>query len=181
MDSAELIARAKQRDPDAWATLAANHQQAVFRYAYLILGDPDDAADIAQETFIRAYHALHQFESTRPMRPWLMRIAANLSRNRLRSATRYVAAVQRWWRGEPQHALAPQLDDQQALWQAVRRLSEADQQIIYLRYFLDMSEAEAAQTLAVAQGTVKSRTHRAINRLRRIVLSEYPSLREMFD
>ena len=66
----------------------------------------------------------------------------------------------------------------EVLWSAVRRLSVADQQIIYLRYFLDLSEAETMEALGVAPGTVKSRLHRALLRLRMVVDREYPGLRE---
>jgi len=66
----------------------------------------------------------------------------------------------------------------QQLWQAVRRLNLADQQIIYLRYFLGLPEAEMATALEVALGTIKSRLHRALNRLRRIVEREFPLLHE---
>jgi RNA polymerase sigma-70 factor (ECF subfamily) len=67
------------------------------------------------------------------------------------------------------------------LWQAVRRLSQPDQEIIYLRYILDLSEAEAATALDVAPGTVKSRTHRALGRLRAVVEREFPALRESLE
>ena len=71
------------------------HQQAVFRLAYLLLGDADEAEDVAQETFIRAYRALERFDASRPLRPWLLRIASNLASNQRRSIGRYFGALQR--------------------------------------------------------------------------------------
>lgn len=62
----------------------------------------------------------------------------------------------------------------------MRRLNAADQEIIYLRYFSEMSEAETAEALAVAAGTVKSRTHRALGRLREVIEKDFPALRESF-
>lgn len=179
----ELIASARQGEPAGWEALVAHHQEAVFRLAYLLLGDADDAQDVAQEAFIRAYRALERFDSTRPLRPWLLRITANLARNRRRAMGRYVAALQRAWRAEPEpvvhveRATVQQLDAQQ-LWQAVRRLSAADQEVIYLRYFLELPEAEMAAALDVAPGTVKSRLHRALPRLRAVVEAEFPGLQE---
>jgi RNA polymerase sigma-70 factor (ECF subfamily) len=162
------------------------HQESAFRLAYLILGDAAEAEDATQEAFIRAYHSLHRFDASRPMRPWLLSITANLARNRLRSAARYLAALQRFMRqeppgaartpGEPPPALAEK-QQAQDLWQAVRRLSQPDQEVVYLRYFLELSEAETAQTLGVPAGTVKSRLHRAVRRLRGVVEQDYPSLR----
>ena len=179
MSDADLIARARRRDEAAWEALARDHQEAVFRLAYLILGDPADADDIAQEAFIRAYHALDRFDTSRAVRPWLLSIAANLARNRLRSLGRYLAALGRFARGEELATHDEAADGESGvLWQAVRRLSQVDQEIIYLRYFLEMSESETAEALQVAAGTVKSRTHRALGRLRTVIENDFPALRE---
>jgi RNA polymerase sigma-70 factor (ECF subfamily) len=64
------------------------------------------------------------------------------------------------------------------LWRAVRRLGQADQEVIYLRFFLELPEAEMAGALHIAPGTVKSRLHRALRRLRATVAAEFPHLRE---
>lgn len=185
LTESDLVASARQGEASGWEGLVQQHQTAVFRLAYLLLGDPDDAQDVAQEAFIRAYQALARFDASRPMRPWLLRITANLARNRRRSLGRYVAALQRSLRAEPGPALqveqaAAQRLEAQALWQAVQRLSRADQEVIYLRYFLELPEAEMASALEVAPGTVKSRLHRALQRLRAVVDEDFPSLREKF-
>ena len=181
MDETALIQRAAEGETDAWEPLMLAHQEPVFRFAYLFLGDPDDAEDITQETFLRAYHHLKRFDTTRPLRPWLLSIAANLARNRHRSAARYLAALTRSFRAEPpesndieEHALLDMDADQ--LWQAVRLLTADDQQIIYLRFFLDLTTAETSQALDVAEGTVKSRLSRAVNRLRAIIKTDFPTL-----
>jgi len=182
----ELIASARQGEQAGWDGLVQQHQGAVFRLAYLLLGDADDAQDVAQEAFIRAFGALERFDSARPLRPWLLRITANLARNRRRSMGRYVAALQRALRAEPEpvlhveHATLQQIDAQQ-LWQAVRRLSPPDQEVVYLRFFLELPEAEMAAALDVAPGTVKSRLHRALKRLRSVVEADFPSLQERFN
>ncbi|MBI4314635.1 MAG: RNA polymerase sigma factor [Chloroflexi bacterium] len=182
VNDAELVTRARRADEAAWETLTRAYAEAAFRLAYLILGDPDDADDVAQEAFIRAYRALNQFDLARPFRPWLLSIVANLARNRLRSAGRYLAALQRAARADPEAHVGAPADSAAAeareVWQAVKRLGQTDSEIIYLRYFLDMSEADTAQTLGVAPGTVKSRTHRALERLRSVVANDFPTLRE---
>jgi RNA polymerase sigma-70 factor (ECF subfamily) len=166
--------------------LVEQHQAAAFRLAYLLLGDADEAADVAQEAFIRAYRALDRFDATRPFRPWLMRIVVNLAHNLRRATSRYLASLQRLIRADPDsigetakgRRSEPGGEESQILWQAVRRLKPMDQQVIYLRYFLEFSEAETAETLKIAPGTVKSRTHRALNHLRVVVEREFPMLRE---
>jgi RNA polymerase sigma-70 factor (ECF subfamily) len=191
MSQVDLISLARRGDGAAWETLMREHQQAVFRLAYLLLGDADEAEDVAQETFIRAYRALERFDASRPLRPWLLRIAGNLASNQRRSIGRYFGALQRLIlldpearahaRGESPAGAGPTAEDAHTLWQAVRRLSRADQEIIYLRYFLDLSEAETATALEVAPGTVKSRMHRALARLRATVEREFPTLRESLE
>jgi len=179
----ERIGRIRAGDETAWTELVAEYQQPVFRLAYLLLGDADDAEDVAQEAFIRAFRSLDSFDASRPLRPWLLRIVANLARNRQRSLGRYIAALTRAGRAEPEPITfigerSTQQWEAQVLWQAVRRLNPQEQEIIYLRYFLDLGEAETASALAIAPGTVKSRLHRAVNRLRTIVDTDFPALRE---
>ncbi len=179
----ELIQRARRGDDVAWEMLVLTHQQAIFRLAYLMLGEASDAEDIAQEAFVRAFRAIDTFDETRPVRPWLLSITANLARNRRRSIGRYLQALTRAVRGEPEPVTtlgerSGQHWEAETLWHAVRRLPTPDQEIIYLRFFLDLSEAESAAALDIAIGTVKSRLHRALGRLRAIVDIDFPALRE---
>jgi RNA polymerase sigma-70 factor (ECF subfamily) len=182
LDEPTLIRHATNGDASAWEPLVLAHQQAVFRLAYLLLGDPDDAEDIAQETFLRAWNYLKRFDQTRSLRPWLLSIAANLARNRRRSAGRYLAALTRIFRNEPGSASIEENSAQHLeaddLWRAVQNLNLPDQQIVYLRYFLDLSVAETAEVLQVAEGTVKSRLSRALEKLRAIIKQEFPVFAE---
>ena len=182
MDEPALIRHAANGDASAWEPLVQTYQQAVFRLAYLLLGDPDDAEDIAQETFLRAWNHLKHFDSTRPLRPWLLSITANLSRNRRRSAGRYLAALTRAFRDEPAPASVEEKSTQYMeandLRKAVQNLNEPDQQVVYLRYFMDLSVAETAEVLQVAEGTVKSRLSRALEKLRAIIKREFPVFTE---
>lgn len=174
----QWIDAARRGDIDGWERLVAAHQQSVFRLAYLFLGDADDAEDISQETFIHAYRALGRFDPARPFRPWLMQITANLCRNWHRSVRRYLTALQNVLNNQSRPAsIIDQAEhnvDMENLWKTIRRLPSADQQVIYLRYFLDFSEAETAEILGVAPGTVKSRSHRSLVRMRTELQKENP-------
>ena len=183
LEESTLIQRATQGEAAAWEPLMLAHQEAVFRFAYLFLGDPADAEDVTQEAFLRAWDNLKRFDPDRPLRPWLLGIAANLARNRRRSAARYLAALTRSLRADP--PTGPSVEETSALgqearqlWKAVRRLNLDDQQVIYLRYFLDLSTADASQALDVAEGTVKSRLSRALGRLRAVIETDFPLLAE---
>ena len=182
MEESTLIRHAANGDAAAWESLMLAHQQSVFRFAYLLLGDPDDAEDTAQESFLRAWRYLKRFDPARPLRPWLLSITANLARNRRRSAGRYFAAIMRAFRDEP---VSARIEEKSAhnleaseLWNAVQQLNPVDQQIIYLRYFLDLSVHETAQVMQVAEGTVKSKLSRAVEKLRTIIQKDFPVLSE---
>ena len=184
MTEVQHIRLVRQGDQAAWEVLMRMHQEPVFRLAYLLLGDPDEAEDIAQETFLRAYKALRGFDTERPLRPWLLRIASNLAYNRHRSIGRYLAALTRFTQQEPDRIKSKTNepdDESQVLWQAVRQMAMPFQEVIYLRYFLDMSENEMAEALEVPAGTVKSRLHRALSKLRGIIERDYPELNEIVE
>ncbi len=176
---ADLVRRARAGDQAAYEQIVRQHQEAVFRLAYLFLGSAQDADDLAQEVFIRAFRALDRFDNSRPLRPWLLSITANAARNRRRAVGRYVAVLRRLIVPEPSVAAeAERALEAQALWQAVRRLSAVDQKVIYLRCFLELSVSEAADAMQVEPGTVKSRLSRALDRLRDVIERDFPLLYE---
>ena len=187
LDEAAIVRLACQGDEIAWESIVRAHQTPVFRLAYLLLGAADEAEDIAQETFIRAHRSLARFDTTRPLRPWLLKIATNLARNHHRSMGRYLAALGRWFQfergypGDTVEARSDQRQEAEQLWRAIRELGMADQQIIFLRYFLDLSVTETAEAMGLVQGTVKSRLHRALGRLRKVIEQDYPALRDWPD
>lgn len=179
-----LTERARQGDEEAWEVIIREHQEGVFRMAYLHLRDAREAEDMTQRAFIKAFENIDQFEDGRPLRPWLLSIVSNLAKNRRRSLGRYWGALRRFGEqvvspradGRRGRRTEPEPQSVSELWRAIQLLSEMDQEIIYLRYFLDMSVKEAAQTLGVAEGTVKSRLHRALGRLRAVMEEQFPEL-----
>jgi RNA polymerase sigma-70 factor (ECF subfamily) len=148
------------------------HERIAFRTAYLITRDAAEAQDAAQEAFIRAYGALWRFRPGAPFRPWLLRIVANESRNRRRSAGRRDALAARA-KEQVSWDVAPSLEAgllaterREAVLAALNNLSEDHRLVILCRYVLELSEAEAATALGCRRGTVKSRLSRALEQLR---------------
>ncbi len=149
------------------------HQDMAFRIAYLLTGSAADAEDAAQVGFVKAWTALPRFRTGAPFRPWLLRIVANEAHNRRRSAGRQEALRLRSSAANLPEDAAPSPEgaalgheQRQELLAAVLRLDERDRDILTCRYFLELSEDESAAALDVRRGTVKSRTARALVRLR---------------
>ena len=172
-DDAALIGRARTGDVAAYETLVRRYQDVAMRTAYLVAPEAD-AADAVQEGFLKAYAALARFRDGAPFRPWLLRIVANEARNRRRSADRRTGLALRavgagrrrtpWPPRRRRRYLAGEAREQ--LRAALGRLRDEDREVIGARYFLELSEAETAEALALPAGTVKSRTSRALGRLR---------------
>jgi RNA polymerase sigma factor (sigma-70 family) len=172
-EDSELVERAKHGDEDAYAELVTRYQAVAARTAYVITGNDAEAEDAAQEGFVKAYFALDRFRPGAPFRPWLLRIVANEAINRRKAAGRRptVALSVALDRPSPDTALSPEgtvlaNERRDVVLGALRRMREEDRLVIAYRYFFDLSEAEMAEALGVARGTVKSRLSRAIGRLR---------------
>jgi RNA polymerase sigma factor (sigma-70 family) len=169
----ELVERARDGDTTAFAALARNHQEIAFRTAYLITRNAADAEDAAQTALVKAYYALSRFRRGAPVRPWLLAIVANEARNRVRSAARRDALTLRALHEAPLGDAAPSPEgtllageERARLLAALEGLGEDDRIVLSCRYLLELSEAETAEVLSVRRGTVKSRTSRALDRLR---------------
>ena len=173
LEETEVVERAKRGDARAYEELVQTYQGLAFRTAYLVVGNAADAEDAAQEGFVKAYRALGRFRSGEPFRPWLLKIVANEARNRRRSASRRDALAVRAAGAESSGEAAPSpetaaldAERRRALLAAVETLPDEQRLVVTCRYFLDLSEEETAAVLDVPRGTVKSRTSRALDRLR---------------
>jgi RNA polymerase sigma-70 factor (ECF subfamily) len=186
VDERELVAAACAGDADSFGALVERYQQPAFRAAWLLLRDGAAAEDIAQEAFVRAYRELHRFRGDAPFRPWLLRIVHNLALNELRARSRRGGLFERVTRMAPRSEDAPDeaivaADEASTLLRAIGELSPEDRTVLHLRYFLELPEREIADAIGKAPGTVKSRLHRASQRLRAVIETRYPQLREQGD
>jgi RNA polymerase sigma factor (sigma-70 family) len=179
LDDNELVSLAKQQDANAYAALVQRYQELAFRAAYHVTLDAGDAEDAAQEAFVKAYYALDRFREGAPFRPWLLTIVINEARNRRKAAGRRAGTEQRAFAvhasGDPARSpedVAEAGELRAALLGAIRRLREEDRLVLAYRYFFDLSEAEMAEALHCARGTIKSRLSRALGRLRAVISLE---------
>jgi RNA polymerase sigma factor (sigma-70 family) len=168
----------------AYEDLVRRHQGAALRTACLVLAGEADAEDAVQDAFVKAYAALGRFRPDAPFRPWILRIVANEARNRRRSAGRRHGLALRLAEDRPSEDAAPSpeaailaVERRGALLDALAGLSDDDRLVLGYRYFLDLGEAEMAEALGVARGTVKSRLSRAIGRLRMQIGPDSPLAR----
>jgi RNA polymerase sigma factor (sigma-70 family) len=172
-EETDLVDRARRGDALAYEELVHRYQGIAVRIAYVIAGDAAEAEDAAQEGFVKAHRALGRFRAGEPFRPWLLRIVTNEARNRRRSSGRRAALALRAAAQDPSGEAAPSpegavlaAEERTALLAAVNGLREDDRLVIACRYFLELSEQETAAALGIRPGTVKSRTSRALARLR---------------
>jgi RNA polymerase sigma-70 factor (ECF subfamily) len=175
-----LVQQCASGDEDACTRLVTDHQRMVYQLGLHLLGDPQEAADLSQEVFLRIFRTLAQFRGQSTLRTWIYRIVVNQASNR-----------QRWWRRR-RRAQQVALDDHTAahgelpesrtyampdqvlqqreiagrVWQALDQLPFDQRAVIVLREIDGLSYEEIATSLGVAVGTVKSRLARARGTLR---------------
>ncbi|WP_432950243.1 RNA polymerase sigma factor [Kribbella sp. CA-253562] len=167
-DEAAIVHRVRGGDSAAYAELVNRHAQVAQRMAVL-LGAGADADDVVQESFVKAYRALGSFRTDSAFRPWLLRIVANETRNLLRSKHR--RARREELATLPEEVLDPATavlssERRRELLDALKALPEQYRLVVTCRYLLELDEQETATVLGWPRGTVKSRLHRALQKLR---------------
>ncbi|MCL6647985.1 MAG: sigma-70 family RNA polymerase sigma factor [Chloroflexi bacterium] len=155
-------------DPEAYAVLVERYQTRIYSLCLRLTGSPDDAADLAQETFLRAYRGLKTFRLGARFSPWLYKIAVNLCLNyRKGKATQPALPLHDQLRsGEvsPERQ-AEQQELRAQLLHAVDQLPPNYRAVIVLRHLHDLPYEEIAEALGVPLGTVKTWLFRARERL----------------
>jgi RNA polymerase sigma-70 factor (ECF subfamily) len=168
---AELVRACLSGDQRAFETLVRTYERPVYNVALRILKDPDDAADVAQNVFVKAYQSLGSFDESREFFSWVYRIAINESinfgkRNKRRDeyesgVTAALAPTQ-----EASHGARVLRDE---VIDAIGRLTMDYQMVIVLRHFHDFSYEEMAEVLSIPEKTVKSRLFSARQQLKEIL------------
>ncbi|HEY8001108.1 MAG: RNA polymerase sigma factor [Vicinamibacteria bacterium] len=158
-----LVREAQRGSSDALEELFRRHWRRAHRAAYLVIGDPSAAEDIAQESFLAAVRALDRFDRRRAFGPWLHRITVNRAIDFARArALRAESALQGV---EEDAAPAPESISDELL-TALGQLNPEHRAVIVLRYVLGYSPGEIGEILGLPRGTVNSRLRRGLDRLR---------------
>ena len=176
----DLIKRAQRGEQEAFAALVMEHQHYVYNLALRVLKNEEEALDLAQETFVRAWTALPNFRGQSQYRTWLYRIVTNLCYNRLPNLRRslnelgddVIAEIPETETAfdNPAHGLESR-ELRSYLHQAIEQLDENYRLLISLRYQNELSYEEIATMLNLPLGTVKTGLFRAREQLRRALES----------
>jgi RNA polymerase sigma-70 factor (ECF subfamily) len=172
----ELISRAQAGDRAAFAALVREHSDMVYTLARRLVGDPDMAADIAQETMIRAWKSLPKFRGEAQLSTWLHRITVNTAWTQKKRARRHIGAPLEEV-GElaaPMDVDHPEFAGEIAdlrgrLRTALDRLPDAQRQIVVMKDIHGWSHAEIADSAGISVTAAKVRLHRARARLARLL------------
>jgi len=177
-DESALLERAKRGDTEAFAALVERYQRRVVGVAFAVVHNQDDAVELAQEAFVRAFQNLKKFESRSSFSTWLYRIAANLSIDFRRREGRHVvlrgedaaAEISRIPSAEgDSYRAAARNELGQRIQSALQQLTPEHRAVILLREVEGLSYDEICGVLQVPRGTVMSRLHYARGRLRVIL------------
>ncbi len=173
------IARVRGGDSEAFGVLVESHSRSVFKLAYRMTGNEQDAEDVVQETFLRAYRQLDKFDQRASFGTWLYRIAANCSLDLIRSRKR------RQEMNAPAEAEGPELvmtiaggdpapdrlafsgEIRKMLEPALKLLSATERTAFVLRHYEGMGIEEIGRALGVESGAAKHSVFRAVQKLRR--------------
>ena len=165
----DLITRSQAGDETAFAGLFAQYKNLVYKTAYLMLDEPQEAEDALQEVFLRVHRSLPSYQPAKgAFTTWLYRITVNHCINRRRGQRLRFLSLDQVRPAQLPRQPSPERawGERDAVARAIRRLSDRLRAVVVLRYYADMSYAEIAQTLEIPLGTVKSRLHAALGALR---------------
>ena len=160
-----LVLRLQDGDLEALGDLYDRHRSLVYRTALAITSEPEAAADLLQDVFLRLHRFAHRIDPERPIQPWLYRITANLSYTWMKRRSRWLRFLHEmsdWVSRERRPSVQRQVElDEEIHWvqQAVASLPLPQRVVVALYYVNDLSLKEISETLDIPVGTVKSRLY----------------------
>ena len=169
-DDLQLVEQSKRGNQSAFDELVLKYQSQIYYLVLRIIGNSDEAADIAQTTFIRAYQRLHSFQGRSSFKTWLYRIAINQSKNYLREKVRKekflpLSEDVRKWEGKLEEIIVTERS--QMLREAISQLPERQRLTLVLRIYEELPYKEIARIMGGSTGLAKVNYFYAINNLRK--------------
>jgi len=175
----EWLAQARKGDDQAFACLVEIYQKPVFNLCYRMLGTSGEAEEAAQESFIRAYQGLAKYDNQRPVKTWLLSIAAHycIDQLRRRKMVTFSLDADDTYFEAPDPSPDPEAvlyanEEQRMLHALIKTLGPQDRATIIMRYWYDLSDEEIGQALSLSVSAVKSRLHRSRRELAELWLKQ---------
>ncbi len=190
----ELLDRSRRGEAGAFEVLVRRYERELYGYLRRYIGDGSLADDVFQNTFLQVYLKLDQYETGRPVRPWLYTIATHQAIDAMRRRNRHQAvsleqAAFEGGEGELQNLFdvlqqresspfdqVAEVERQELVRAGVERLPDTLRQVLVMAYFQGLKYREIADIIAIPVGTVKSRLHAALGKLQEIWSEFSPSL-----
>lgn len=168
----DLILEIQDGSLDALGVIYDRHRRLVYRTALAICNDPEAAADLLQDVFLRLHRFADRVDPERPLEPWLYRVTANQSYTWVKRHQRWTHSLEEiaeWLssgvKNSPQY-ITEQDDESKRIQVAIAKLSLPQRVVVVMYYINDLSLHEIAEILAIPEGTVKSRLHYGRNALK---------------
>jgi RNA polymerase sigma-70 factor (ECF subfamily) len=171
-DESKLIEQSLSGDPEAYAALVNQHQKMIRAITFRMTGSPDDAEELAQDAFLRAYRQLGSFDGGSKFSTWLCKIAINLSLDWRRRESRRDDIHSKWAAdavsaNNPGAGFPDELS--RRVQSALNRLPAKQRAAIVLTVYENQSHAEAAKTLGCTEATISWRVFAARQKLKRLL------------
>lgn len=164
----QIILRAQSGDREAFATLFEQYKNLVYKTAYLMLGEQNEAEDALQEVFVQVYKSLPRFDPRKAaFTTWLHRVTFNHCLNHRRRKHPFTLPLEDISPALKSEFPGAELAEEEVLQQAIGKLTNKQRAVVILRYYWDQPYAEIAQILDIPLGTVKSRIDLALKTLRK--------------
>jgi len=179
-DEMNFVTQAQQGDRAAFGELVKLYQKRAYAVAYSFVGNREDALEIAQEAFVKAYRAMSRFDTDLPFFPWLYRIVRNTSLNHIKKRNRrgetslnglMDSGVDFASKHRGPAAKAGLIELRDRIRHCMTHISEPHSEILTLRHIHELSYNEIANCLEIPRGTVMSRLHGARQSLRQAMES----------
>ncbi len=164
-EDSDLVRRTRRGDVDGYNILVSRWEKRVYNYLLRLVRQPDDALDICQDVFLKAYQNLAKLDDPTRFGPWVFRIAHNEAFSLLRRNRPETELVEGVGEGEPNPRLLP-LELNLAVASALRRLSGDQREAVLLKIYQGFKFDEMAEILGCPVSTVKSRLYAALDQLK---------------